>query len=469
MNLNRLLHTTAIRVALRYAVYYALLTGLGLGVLYWATSNYVNAQIAAGIESELAALVAIDRQEGRARLVEVLDNKPSTYTENRRHFLLLASDGSKKAGDLFAWPPRLPLDGQVRNLWLDDDLIPEHIEDEDGFWPVAATILADGSRLLVAQGVHQEEDLQAFVLTAMAAILAVSIGLTLILGWRMGRQMLQRVDQINETARMIKQGDLTRRVKLTGRNDEFDELAEHLNDMLLHIERLINEMREVTDNVAHDLRGPLSRLRNRLEVTLLDSREDVDYRETMKNAMADIDGMIRTFNALLEIAQTEAGSYRGEWKVVDLSALARDVGDLYQGMADEDGQAFELAIAPAVNVLGNRHLLAQAISNLLENARQYAGERAQVALRLTHGDNQPQLTVSDSGPGIPAGDRHRVLKRFVRLDSARSAFGNGLGLSLVAAVATLHRAKFELADNHPGLRATITFAGHAPSHDENGD
>ena len=209
MNLNRLLHTTAIRVALRYAVFYALLTGLGLGVLYWATSRYVDAQIAAGVENELAVLVETDKQDGRDRLIEVLNNKPSTNTENRRHFLLVASDGSKQAGNLNAWPPRLPTDGKVRNIWIEDELIPEHIEDEDGFWPVAATALPDGSRLLVAQGVHQAEDLQAFILTAMAIILAVSISLTLILGWRMGRQMLQRVDQINDTARMIQRGDLT--------------------------------------------------------------------------------------------------------------------------------------------------------------------------------------------------------------------------------------------------------------------
>lgn len=454
---GRLLRTTAIRLALRYAVFYALLTGLGLAVLYWATSRYVDAQISAGLENELAVLTRIDQEQGRSRLLAVLNEQPAINAENRRYRLLTAPDEQKLAGNLKGWPPQLRTDKRVRNIWIEDELIPHQVEDQDGYWPMIATTLADGSHLLIAQSVRQAEDLQEFVLSAMGLILLVIVGLTMLLGWRMGRQLLERVDQINDTARHILLGDLGRRVADSGRDDEFDELATHLNRMLTHIEQLVNGMREVTDNVAHDLRRPLSRLRNRLEVTLLEARDTQDYRQAMEDSVQDVDGMIRTFNALLEIAQAEAGSYRGEWETIDLSTLAGDIGALYKDLAEEGRQTLALSIESGVRVRGNRHLIGQAVSNLLENARKYAGPNARIGLQVGRDHGHAVLTVSDSGPGIPGERRSRVLQRFVRLDSARSTPGNGLGLSLVAAVAQLHGARLELTDNNPGLRVLLAF------------
>lgn len=462
MNPNRLLRTTAIRLALRYAVFYGLLTGLGLGVLYWATSRYVDAQISAGLENELAALTRFDQEKGRHRLLEVLSDQPVIDAENRRYLLLTSSDGQKLAGDLKGWPPNLRPDNRVRNIWIEEDLIPYPVEDQDGFWPMIATILPDGSRLLIAQSVRQAEDLQEFVLSAMGLILLVIVGLTLLLGWRMGRQMLKRVDLINDTARQIQQGNLARRVPSSGRNDEFDELATHLNRMLAHIEQLINGMREVTDNVAHDLRRPLSRLRNRLEVTLLEARDEQNYRQTIEHAVSDVDGMIKTFNALLEIAQVEAGSYRGEWEDVEFSTLVHDIGELYQGIAERNGQTLGTKIDPGISIRGNRHLLGQAISNLLENAIKYSDSGSEISMSLSAHAGNPLLSVSDTGPGIPSTDTQHVLKRFVRLDSSRSAGGNGLGLSLVSAVASLHKAQLVLKDNHPGLRVELVFETNKP-------
>jgi len=339
--------------------------------------------------------------------------------------------------------------------------------DQDGYWPMIASTLEDGSRLLVAQSVRQAEDLQEFVLSAMAVILAVTIGLTLMLGWRMGRQMLARIDQINDTAGDILRGNLDRRVTLGGPNgehrgkhgDEFDELATHLNRMLDHIEQLINGMREVTDNIAHDLRRPLSRLRNRLEVTLLEARRPEDYRRTIEAAVTDLETTVHTFDALLTIAQAEAGSYRGEWDVIDLSSLCADMGALYKDLIEEQGQHLQLSLKAATCVHGNRHLLGQAISNLLENAHQHAGANARIVLTLERATARSAvvLTVSDTGPGIPSGQRQRVLQRFVRLEPSRSAPGNGLGLSLVAAVARLHRAELALGDNRPGLCVRLFF------------
>jgi len=458
MNLRRLLHTTAIRLALRYALFYALLITLGLGVLYWATSRYVDAQMAAGLEQELTRLVQIDRQYGHDRLVAVIAVEQQTASgDNRRYYLLQSSGGQRQAGNLIGWPPGFVANNRVRNVWIEDDLIPEQMPDKDGFWPMIATTLDDGSRLLVAQSVRQAEDLQEFILGTMAIILAVSVGLALTMGWLLGRTLLQRIDAINTTAQQVTAGELSRRVSLSGQDDEFDELASHLNTMLARNEKLLTGMRQVTDNVAHDLRRPLARVRNRIEVTLMEKRDSKEYRSALEETLEDANELMQTFSALLEIAQTEAGSFRGEWKVVDLSALLEELGGLYLDEAEARHKQFELQIEPNLKITGNRHLLAQAISNLLDNAFKYTPDGSTIRLQAAMQAGSLSLTVSDNGPGIAIDQRDKVFERFVRLEPDRSTAGNGLGLSLVKAVADLHKAELRLEDNQPGLRVVLLF------------
>jgi HAMP domain-containing protein len=230
------------------------------------------------------------------------------------------------AGDLKGWPPGLSADNRVRNVQIEDDLIPGRSEDEDAYWPVLARRLPDGHRLLVAHGLDQAEALLDFTQGTMIAILAVSIALALGLGLLQGRALLVRIDALIGTARSIGAGRLNRRIPLSGHDDELDELAGQLNAMLDRIQALMAGMRQVTDNVAHDLRRPLSRVRNLLDVTAIQVRDASEYRETIGQAIDDLDEIIRTFNALIEIAQAEAGSFRGEWGAVDLSALAAEMG-----------------------------------------------------------------------------------------------------------------------------------------------
>ena len=458
MNLRRLLHTTAIRLALRYALFYALLITLGLGILYWATSRFVDAQMVAGLEQELDRLVQIDRQQGRDRLITIIGAaQQHVGGENRRYYLLQSPGGTRQAGRLLGWPPGSTADGRVRNVWIEQDLIPDAVADYDGFWPMVAAVLDDGSRLLVAQGVRHAEDLQEFILSTMAVILAVSVGLAITMGWLLGRTLLQRIDILNATAQQVSGGDFSRRVPLSGQDDEFDELAGHLNAMLTRIEKLLVGMRQVTDNVAHDLRRPLARMRNRIEVTLLDGGNPEDYRRAMEESLEDADEMMRTFNALLEIARAEAGSFRGDWDPVDLTALLMDLGELYRDQAAAEGKQLTLQVEPQLSLTGNRQLLAQAVSNLLDNACKFTPRGGAIVLQAMTEDSCLRLIVGDNGPGIPADQRQPVLERFVRLEAGRSTAGNGLGLSLVKAVAELHRAELRLEDNQPGLKVTLSF------------
>ncbi len=255
-------------------------------------------------------------------------------------------------------------------------------------------------------------------------------------------------------------GNLSDRIPLHGTSDEFDQLAANLNRMLDQIERLMTAMREVTDDVAHDLRTPLSRLRTRLE-RALNNPSGVDpsaasQSQAIRGAIDEADRLLATFNALLRIAELESGARLDQSAPVDLSEVARSAAELYEPVAEEKGFALPVVAQPGVRISGDRHLLSQALANLLDNALKYAGG-GQIELRVFSENGQAILEVADQGPGIPEADRQSVLDRFVRLEPSRTTPGNGLGLSLVRAIVRRHDGSVMLADNRPGLRVRLQF------------
>ncbi|WP_233144630.1 sensor histidine kinase [Methyloprofundus sedimenti] len=454
--MHRLLNSSAMRIALRYAGIYAIFMTLGLSVLYWTSSRYVDEQISAGLQQSMSELIRIDTEKGRDKLIATLNTQQADNIKQQRHFLLLNPEQKKIAGDLQVWPQELAINSHVVNVWIADKSISKQ-GTADGYWPMIAATLNDGSRLLLAQSLEQAEELQEVILYTIITILLVSVGLALTMGWFIGRTLLARIDKVNMTAKAISSGNFSQRVPLSERNDEFDELAIQLNTMLVRIEQLLTGMRQVTDNIAHDLRQPLSRLRNRLEITLLEKRDTPEYQQVLGETIEDADELIRTFNALLEIAQTEAGSFRGEWQTVDMSALLAGLGELYQELAASQGKKLTINIQQGLKVTGNHHLLAQAISNLLDNAIKYTENKGRIMLSAKQQAKRIIVQISDHGLGIPLEKHALVLERFYRLDTARSTTGNGLGLSLVKAVLELHGATFKFEDNKPGLKVTLDF------------
>ena len=369
------------RIALRYAGIYAVLMTLGLSTLFWASSHYVDEQISTGLKQRMLELLRIDKEKGLENLMHALNAQQTIDVKYRRYFLLLNADHKKLAGDLEDWPRNFNNYRKVTNVWIAGKFISGRSNEEDGYWPMIAAKLTDGSRLLLAQSLEQAEELQEVILYTIILIFVVSVGLALTMGWFIGRTLLARIDNINNITQAITSGDFSRRVPLSERNDEFDELATHLNAMLMRIEKLLTGLRQVTDNIAHDLRKPLSRIRSRLEITLLERRNPLEYRQVLSEAIEDADDLIRTFNALLEIAQTEAGSFRGEWQPVDLSTLLKDLGELYQELAESQGKHLMIDVHQGLCVTGNRQLLAQAISNLLDNAIKYSYENGRIRYR----------------------------------------------------------------------------------------
>ncbi len=457
MNHTSLLKTTALRLSLLYAGLFSLLSAVSLGVLYWSTGRFIDVQIQTGLQVEARELRHLYAQGGAEALRRALSLRLPTLHNTGRHYLYVPAHGAP-VGDLRAWPSSLAPDDQVRNLWIPQSLLPPWDDYDDEYISVLAMKLPGGGRLLVGQTLDAAEDIREFIFGIVLTSLGVTVALALVLGVFMGRSVLRRVETVSRTAGEIMAGDLTRRIPVTDRRDEYDELALRLNAMLTRIEQLLTGMRQVTDNVAHDLRSPLTRLRNRLEVTLLEHRDEAEYREAMEQALNDADQLLKTFNALLSIAQAEAGVRREDSARLDVSALAADLADLYSAVAEEAGLQLEVDIAEDIHLCANRHLLAQAIGNLLENAIKYTPAGGHLALRLRRDAEGVRLSVSDNGPGIPAAEREHVLERFVRLDQTRSTSGNGLGLSLVRAVARLYGARLQLLDNAPGLRVELLFA-----------
>lgn len=460
MSRINLFRTTVFRVFFLYAVLFSLLAAALLGFTYWSISVHIAAQINANLKTEATDLAYLFSHHNVEDLIATIGRYSVVGQSSDRYYLLISPSGLPLAGNLQAWPFQFDIRPGWHTVRLHYKEYQTRGWDREQDYSVRSYVvrLPNHYRLVVAQGLQAVQKLRDYTQGAVLGAIAMSVLASLLGGYLLARAVLRRIDTISGTAGEIMAGDLTRRVPIAGRDDEFDELAAKLNAMLERIEQLMVGMRQVTDNVAHDLRSPLTRLRNGLEVILLESRREHEYRSAIELAIEDVSVLLKTFNALLSITQAEAGVRRNDWAEVDLSALALDMAELYEAVAEDRGVQFQCQPNAGVRIYGNRHLLAQAVSNLLDNSMKYVSQGARVELRVELQQNSPVLTISDNGPGIPADQRNRVLERFVRLDSARTTPGNGLGLSLVRAVARLHGADLLLGDNAPGLLVTIKFA-----------
>ena len=451
MNPSSLLRTSTFRLALVYMVLFAGSVLILLGFIYWSTVTYMAEQTDATIRAEITGLAEQYRERGLDGLVKTISERVARDPDSSSVYLLASPRRAPLAGNLSAWPDAAP----AADGWLDFEF-----EDPRAggrvFQARARTfVLRDGLHLLVGRDIRELRATQDLITRALLWGMAITLALALLGGVVMSRGMLRSIELINQTSRNIMAGDLSQRIPIRGSGDELDQLAANLNAMIDEIERLMDGIRHVSDNIAHDLRTPLTRLRNRLEQLQLDLREDSPYRGQVEQGIAEADQLLATFAALLRIARIEAGGHTAKFERVDLEALVRDAAELYEALAEEKQLRFSASIDPGVSVDGDRDLLFQALINLLDNAIKYTPAGGAVSIELKRAADSVDIAVGDSGSGIAEAERDKVGQRFYRLESSRSTPGSGLGLSLVKAVARLHRATLLLEDNAPGLRATL--------------
>ena len=412
----------------------------------------------------LAALKAESRILSSDMKISGLDKLTETVTalshpDGTGLYYLAGADGAKVAGNLNRVPPELEADARGSVFSYQ----PPRNAGAAARLAVAIPVdIGPEARLIIGRDIEDQRTFadsirRVFLLGFGVLSLAGLLG-----GLAVSRLILNRIEAITATSRSIMEGDLSRRIPTSGKGGELNALAQNLNEMLDRIEGLMNELREVSDNIAHDLKTPLSRLRNSAEAALRDPRGGDAYREGLERTIEKADDLIKTFNALLLIARLEAGPLEESVEVFDLGRFVEDVSELYAPAAEEAGFALSIETEPGVFVRGNRQLIGQAVANLIDNAIKYSrsgGPGSAITVRALRVDARPAISVGDHGPGINAADRERVMKRFVRLEESRTKPGTGLGLSLVAAVARLHHGEVRLEDNQPGLNVALLLSG----------
>jgi signal transduction histidine kinase len=455
---GRLGRTTAFRLAATQLAVFAILTAALIGWVAVRTSDLLTRQVDAVLATEIDQL-GDAYQRGGLRLlaltVETRARRPGASL-----YLVADSAGRTLVGNIDEVPIAVLARADEEAALVSYT----RIDDEGGatYQALARVVtLPGGFRLLVGRDISERTEFRDVVRDAALAAVAVMLATALASWFLVGRAALKRVDQMAGTARQIMSGDLHRRLEVTGSGDEFDNLADSLNAMLARIEALMSGLKEVSDNIAHDLKTPLTRLRTRLETVLRAPSGPEVMREAVEATIHEADQLIAVFDALLRIARVEAGAPGEARATFDAGALVAEVGELYQPVVEEAGGRLDVRAATPLPVSANRALVAQALTNLLDNAMKYGagqgGAPPDLTLSVRAEGGEVRLVVTDRGPGIPAADRSRAVERFVRLDASRSRPGSGLGLSLVQAVAKLHGGRLDLADAGPGLVATLAL------------
>ena len=451
-------------------ILYVVLFGVSVATLGWfiyrSTIGYLEDQTDEVIQAEINGLEEQFNQRGLPGLIQLIEERSAQPNDARgvqasdERFAYMLIDASRMAVD---GRPRVlasnlrfwPAGPEVVRGWIEFPVLGPTPDSEAV--PVRALILpisGTNFRILVGREIRELQQINE----RFARALTLGLGLTMLLalggGLALAYSAQRRVAALNRTTRRIIAGDLSQRVPVEGAHDEHAELALSVNAMLDQIESLMSGLRHVGDSIAHDLRGPLTRLRTRLERL---SEEETPSKDQVAECLDQADRLLATFNALLRIARVETGAYRRAFETVDLGAIASDVADLYHATADDKLVELRRRIIDGALVFGDRELLAQALTNLLDNALRYTPAGGHIDIEVRRKPEGLDLIVADSGPGIPAEARERVLQRFARLDESRSSPGSGLGLALVRAVADQHDASLVLTDNAPGLRVTLSL------------
>lgn len=455
---GKLIRTTAFRLTLVYLFLFGLFAASLVAYFAWTTRKLITDQITATVEAETAEIEDVYGRRGLRGVVFAIENRALRPGANL--YLVTTPAGQAVAGNVGALAP-----GVMSKLgWsetfyrrLDDQ------ERSDHRALVRVTELSSGFRLLVGRDLEERRRLNKVVRSAAQWSVLIVVVLGLGGGVFAARRVLRRIDAMTGTTQRIMAGDLSGRLPVGRSGDELDRLAENLNAMLERIEALMSGMKEVSDNIAHDLKTPLTRLRNRAEEALARASGEADYRVALERTIEESDGLIRTFNALLMIARAEAGYASGDMTDFDAAEIARDIHELYEPLAEDNDLSLRVEATPA-EVRGNHELISQALANLVENAIKYgkpesgaAVAAGEVVIEARRDGDQVLLSVTDRGIGIPEADRNHAIERFVRLEASRTLPGSGLGLSLASAVARLHGGELRLADADPGLRATLAI------------
>lgn len=453
--LTRILRSASFRLPLLYAVLFILSAAVLFVSVYWTATAAMQNDMAAVLRSEAYQLAEVHRRTGLAGLAEQITRRINFRTRGPIFYLLQAPNRRVVVGNLPGMPP---VNGAV-DFEPQTDL-PEPV-DGSGERPKLTGFgltLPDGSFLLVAQDANRLVDMQRAIIRAFAW----SGGLTLLLaiagGALLGTNFLRRIDTITRTSRAIMEGDLAARIPERGTHDEIDQLVASLNAMLARIQQLMDGLRQVSSDIAHDLRTPLGRLRQHLEDARERATTTADYSAATEAAIEEADALLETFSALLRIAQVEAGAQKSAFAPFDVSALLKSLGETYEPVAEDAHHALEVQVEPGAALTGDRQLIAQLVSNLLENALRHTPEGTKVRLALRRQADGFEIEVADNGPGIPAPEHDKVFDRFYRLDRSRSTSGSGLGLAMVKAIAGLHGLTIRLEDAKPGLRVVLQTA-----------
>ncbi|HZO45252.1 MAG TPA: ATP-binding protein [Xanthobacteraceae bacterium] len=466
--LGKLFRTTTFKLTLVYLTVFALFAAFLLAYFAWNTRRLVTQQIVATVDAEISGLSDLFQQGGIRRLIFAIDDRGSRPGSSL--YLLTTAAGEGVTGNIGSLTSGI-LD---KSGWTETAY--RRIDDSDTAAEHQALVrvlqLPGGFRLLVGRDLQERERLHDIIISAGQWSIAIVVVLGITGGFFVTRRVLKRVDAMTGTAQRIMSGDLSGRLPIAGSNDELDRLAGNLNVMLERIEALMHGLKEVTDNIAHDLKTPLTRLRNRAEEALRTAEDESQYRAALERTIEESDGLIRTFNALLMIARAESGQARDGMMNFDAAEIAQGIGELYEPLADDKGLTLRVEADEAAPMHGNRELVSQALANLVDNAIKYAapdnatlapdtpplnGVQPEIVVKAAGDGDRILLTVADNGPGIPADDRVRAVERFVRLEQSRSLPGSGLGLSLANAVARLHGGELRLEDNAPGLRSVLAL------------